>query len=205
MFITFEGIDFCGKSVQVELLQQKCVNLGKKVIVIREPGGTLIAEKIRQVLLAKESEPMNPVAELLLYSAARAQLVQQQIIPNLKAGQIIICDRYFDSTTAYQGYGRGIDLATINQIHQLATQEVLPDLTFIIDIDLDEVERRKKKVNTTLDRMEIETKTFFEKVRQGYLTIAEQYPKRIKVINGQQPIPNVAQEIWNYLQGVIYV
>ena len=205
ILITFEGIDFCGKSVQMELLAEKIVNLGKSIVVIREPGGTIISEKIREVLLRKERESMTPVAEFLLYSAARSQLVQEKIISNLNAGKIILCDRFYDSSTAYQGYGRGIELNMVHQINKLATQDISPHITFLLDIDIDEVEKRKKNINTQLDRIEEETKDFFNKVRQGYLIIAENNPQRIRIIDGSQTISAIENEIWNhfwsYLQG----
>ena len=205
ILITFEGIDFCGKSVQMELLAEKIVNLGKSIVVIREPGGTIISEKIREVLLKKERESMTPVAEFLLYSAARSQLVQEKIISNLNAGKIILCDRFYDSSTAYQGYGRGIELNMVRQINKLATQDISPHITFLLDIDIDEVEKRKKNINAQLDRIEEETKTFFNKVRQGYLIIAENNTQRFRIIDGSKTISAIENEIWNhfwsYLQG----
>lgn len=205
ILITFEGIDFCGKSVQLELLAKKIVNSGKSVVVIREPGGTVISEKIREVLLKKERETMNAVTEFLLYSAARAQLVQEKIVPDLNAGKIILCDRFYDSSTAYQGYGRGIKLNMVHQINKLATQDTSPDITFLLDITIAEVEKRKKKINARLDRMEDESKTFFNKVRQGYLKIAEANSQRYKIVDGTKSIPEIENEIWNhfwsYLQG----
>ena len=203
--ITFEGIDYCGKSIQMELLKKKIVNLGKPVLIIREPGGTLVSEKIRDILLKRENELMSPVTEYLLFSAARAQLVQHKILPNLKAGKTILCDRFYDSSTAYQGYGRGIDLDRVNLINKLATQNISPDITFLLDIDIDEVERRKEKSQRKLDRIEQETRTFFNKVRQGYLTIAENNPNRFKIIDGTKSIPEIENIIWSifnsYLQG----
>lgn len=205
ILITFEGIDFCGKSVQMELLVNKIVNLGKSVVVIREPGGTLIAEKIRDVLLKKEHEEISPLTEFLLYSAARAQVVQEKIFPNLAENKIVICDRFYDSTTAYQGYGREIELSLIHKINQLVTQGISPQITFLLDIEIDELEKRKRKINVRLDRMERETLTFFNKVRQGYLSIAKNNPQRFKIINGNKSISEIENEIWNhfwnYLQG----
>ncbi len=200
LFVTFEGIDFCGKSVQLELLTQKIVNLDKSYLVIREPGGTHISEKIRDVLLQKSNEIMNPLSEIFLYSAARAQLTQHKIIPGLKTGNIILCDRFFDSTTAYQGYGRGIELNLVKQINRMATQNILPEITFLLDITIDEMEKRKKISNTTLDRMEQESRAFFETVRQGYLKIAQEEPERFIIIDGSKPIPVIENEIWNHFQ-----
>jgi len=209
MLVSFEGIDFCGKSVQLELLVQKIVNLGNSVVVVREPGGTVISEKIRDVLLKKEHQQMNPVTEMLLYSAARAQLVQDKIIPHLKQGAIIVCDRYYDSTTAYQGYGRGIDLHIIEQINKLVTTNIEPNISYLIDIDVDEVEKRQLKMKANLDRIEEESKVFFNCVRKGYLEIARKNPQRFVIIDGMRSIPEIATEIWNnfrsQLQGGVYV
>lgn len=209
LFVTFEGIDFCGKSVQLELLTRKIVNLHKSYLIIREPGGTHISEKIREVLLQKSEEVMNPFSEIFLYSAARAQLTQQKIIPGLKNGSIILCDRFFDSTTAYQGYGRGIELDFVRQINRMATQNILPDITFLLDISIDEMEKRKKISNATLDRMEQESRIFFERVRQGYLKIAQQESERFIIIDGGKAIPVIENEIWyhfqKHLQGGEYV
>ncbi|MBD3290630.1 dTMP kinase [candidate division KSB1 bacterium] len=205
LFVTFEGIDFCGKSVQLELLTQKIVNLGKSHLIIREPGGTIISEKIRDVLLEKSTEKMDPISEIFLYSAARAQLTRHKIIPGLQSGNIVICDRFFDSTTAYQGYGRGIDLDFVKQINRMATQNILPDITFLLDITIDEMEKRKQESKVIPDRMEDESRVFFEKVRQGYLTIGSENPERFVIIDGSRKIPEIETEIWKhvykYLQG----
>ncbi len=205
MLITFEGIDYCGKSVQLELLAQKIVNQHKPVVIIREPGGTLISEKIRDVLLNREHKFMNPVTEMLLYNAARAQLIQEKILPNLREGKIILCDRFYDSTTAYQGYGRGIDLNLIQQVNQLATQHISPDITFLLDIELDEVVKRQQKSKAQLDRMESENRDFFERVKKGFLAIAEANPRRFRVIDGGKSISEIEEIIgnyfWSHLQG----
>jgi len=202
ILVTFEGIDFCGKSVQMELLAKNIVNSGNSVVVLREPGGTIISEKIRDVLLKKERETMSPVAEYLLYSAARAQLVKEKIVPKLNEGNIVLCDRYYDSSTAYQGYGRGINLNKINMINKLATQQVSPDLTFLLDIDIGEMEKRKQKMNAKLDRMEEESKTFFNNVRHGFLAIAKNKSHRFRIIDGSKSINEIENEIWNYFMEI---
>jgi len=201
--ITFEGIDRCGKSAQIDRL---ITNLEAKKVsftLLREPGGTIIAEKIRDTLLTKELEIMSPITEYLLYSAARAQLVKEKIIPSLQQGQLVISDRYYDSSTAYQGYGRDIDLKIIHQINHFATHGIKPDLTFLIDIDLDEMEQRKKLMNKKLDRMEDQNRTFFEKVRNGYLKIAAQQSERFYVIDGKRTINSIAEEIWGQVARII--
>ena len=201
--ITFEGIDFCGKSAQIDLLIANLESIKAPFILLREPGGTIIAEKIRQILLTKEQEMMSPVAEYLLYSAARAQLVREKIIPSVEQGLLVICDRYYDSSTAYQGYGRNIDLEIVDQVSYFATSGIEPNLTFLIDIDLDEMERRKKLMNKNLDRMEEQDRSFFEKVRNGYLRIAAKEPERFYVIDGKRTIKLIAEEIWEEVKRII--
>lgn len=191
MFITFEGIDFCGKSTQVELLRKFFIEKGKEVIVIREPGGTEISEKIRNILLDRKNSEMKIETEFLLFSSSRSQLVRQVIIPSLQQGMIVISDRFHDSSTAYQGYGRGLDVKQIEQINSFAIAEVLPDITFLIDIPVEECLRRKAlKLQSELDRIEISSDNFYQKVRLGYLKIAEEQ-KRFFVINGKLAIEEI--------------
>ncbi len=194
--ISFEGIDFCGKSIQIEQLIAKLKANNISYLLIREPGGTAIAEKIRETLLTIVQENVNPITEYLLFSAARAQVVEQKIIPALQDGNVVICDRYYDSSTAYQGYGRGIDLEIIRQINYFATKGIKPHLTFLIDIDLEEMERRKMLIRRELDRMESQQRAFFEKVRQGFLQIAQQESERFCIIDGSKSIETIAIEIW---------
>ncbi|MBC8185968.1 dTMP kinase [candidate division KSB1 bacterium] len=201
--ITFEGIDLCGKSVQIKRLEEKLFTRNIPYLLLREPGGTIFSEKIREVLLTKENETMNPVTEFLLFSAARAQIVRQKILPALEKGLVVICDRYFDSSTAYQGYGRGIDLNMIDKINEFATETIKPNLSFLIDIDLDEMEKRKKLQESELDRMEDQAKEFFEKVRNGYLTIANKEQERFVVIDGKNTIDAIADEIWERVEGFV--
>jgi dTMP kinase len=201
--ITFEGIDLCGKSAQIDRLVISLEEKQMPFILLREPGGTIIAEKIRATLLAKEPEMMSSVTEYLLYSAARAQVVKEKIIPSLAQGLLVICDRYYDSSTAYQGYGRNIDLNIVDQINHFATSGIKPDITFLIDIDLDEMERRKKLMNKKLDRMEDQDSGFFEKVRNGYLRIAGQESERFYVIDGKRTINLIAEEIWGQVKQIL--
>lgn len=196
--ISFEGIDFCGKSIQIEQLIAKLKVNNISYLLVREPGGTFIAEKIRETLLNKGKEKMNPATEYLLYSAARAQLVEQKIIPALQDRNVVICDRYYDSSTAYQGYGRGIDLEIIRQINYFATKGIKPHLTFLIDIDLEEMLRRKMLVRRELDRMESQQRAFFEKVRKGFLQVAQQESERFCIIDGSKSIETIAIEIWQW-------
>jgi dTMP kinase len=200
MFITFEGIDFCGKSTQVELLRDFLIQRGKKVEIIREPGGTEISEQVRQILLDKKNHQMFMETEILLFSASRAQLVREKIRPYLDQGIYVISDRFHDSSTAYQGYGRGILIEQILQIHHMAIGDTIPDITFFIDIPVEEAERRRRKNKSIeLDRIEVSEMTFYENVRNGYLNLAQQ-DKRIRIINGMDQIEDVHKAITNEIE-----
>jgi len=195
MFITFEGIDFCGKSTQVEILKSYLIQKNKNVHLIREPGGTEISEKIREILLDKKNNAMVMETEIFLFSASRAQLVREVIRPYLKKGYFVISDRFHDSSTAYQGYGRGLPVETIMKINNLAIGETVPDLTFFIDIPIDvSIRRKNKKTHNDLDRIEISDSSFFERVRNGYLELAKS-EKRFRVLDGTQPIEIVSELI----------
>ena len=184
MFITFEGIDFCGKSTQVEMLKQHLLNKNKKVEVIREPGGTEISEIVRNVLLDKKHNKMFMETEIFLFSASRAQLVREKIHPYLDEGIYVISDRFHDSTSAYQGYGRGISLDAVKHINKLAIGDTVPDITFIIDIPIEVArQRRSGRSEVQLDRIEITEGGFYDRVRKGYLEIAKN-EKRFIVIDG---------------------
>ena len=199
MFITFEGIDFCGKSTQVELLQNYLINKAKKVLLIREPGGTEISEKIRDILLDKKNYNMAIESEILLFSASRAQLVREKIRPFLDEGYYVISDRFHDSTTAYQGYGRGISVDSVMNINSFAIENTVQDITFIIDIPVSVSANRKNlKHPNELDRIEISQDHFYDKVRSGYLQIALQ-EKRFRVIDGTLNIAEIHNIITNEL------
>ncbi len=200
MFISFEGIDFSGKSTQIELLKDYLEEHNKKVEVLREPGGTDISEKIRDILLDNKNQQMIAEAELLLFSASRAQLVREKIRPYLEKGIYVISDRFHDSSTAYQGYGRGIPLDIVMNVHELAIGETEPDLTFFIDIPVGIAnERRKKKSKGKLDRIELGDIEFYNRVRSGYLEIAKQ-EERFKVIDGTQTIETIQNQIISELE-----
>jgi len=195
MFISFEGIDFSGKSTQIELLKDYLVDHNKKVEILREPGGTEISEKVRRILLDNKNEIMFAEAELFLFSASRAQMVREKIHPYLEKGIYVISDRFHDSSTAYQGYGRGIDLDKVQMVHQLAIGDTIPDLTFFIDIPVGIAnERRKKKSKVKLDRIEVADTEFYNRVRNGYLEIARK-EERFKVIDGTQTIETIQNQI----------
>ncbi len=200
MIISFEGLDFSGKTTQIKLLVEKLQRHKFSVVLVREPGGTAISEKIREILLDKKYSEMTEVAELFLFSAARTQLVSEVIIPAVQLGKIVICDRFVDSTTAYQGYGRGILIDAVQQINKLATHNTLPDITFFIDIPLSVITQRLIDSNSTTDRMEAAGKTFFEKTRAGYLSIAKTEPERFIIIDGNRDIDIIHDEIWQIVQ-----
>lgn len=202
MFITLEGIDFCGKSTQVKLLKEALEKENKKVKLIREPGGTHISERIRDILLDKKNLEMKPETELLLFSASRTQLIQEVIMPFLEKGYYVISDRFHDSLTAYQGYGRGISLEFINSLNRFVLGDTIPDVTFFIDIDLQEVASRKaRQLLFEPDRIESSKNDFYEKVRNGYLELSIK-EKRIKKIDGCLPVEEIhniiMQEVLKY-------
>ena len=202
MFTTFEGIDFCGKSTQIELLKSYLVEKKKKVRVIREPGGTEISEKIRSILLDKENSKMFMETEFLLFSASRTQLVREKIKPYLDEGIYVISDRFHDSSTAYQGYGRGISIEVILSIHKLAIGNTIPDITFFIDIPVEVAEqRRKEKLSEHLDRIENSEKDFYSRVRNGYLELAKS-ENRFRILNGTDNIENIHEKIINEIEKI---
>lgn len=192
MLISFEGIDGCGKSTQIELLKKHFEQKGLKYSVFREPGGTEISERIRSLLL-HETDDMHPVTELLLFSAARSQLIQEKIVPLLNKNEIVIVDRFYDSTTAYQGYGRkSADLQKIHVLNQLASHHTKPDLTFYLRIDPQEAEKRTQ--GGRKDRMEISGKQFFTDVSNGYDELAES-EDRIRTIDANLSVPEIHAQI----------
>ncbi len=200
MFISFEGIDFSGKSTQIDLLKDYLTSKGNKVKIIREPGGTEISEKVRAILLDKENSNMLWETEFLLFSASRAQLVREKIRPYLKDRIYVISDRFHDSSTAYQGFGRGIPIQVILNIHKLAIGDTIPDITFFIDIPVEVAQQRsRKKSSVKLDRIERSEDQFYEKVRNGYLKLADT-EKRFRVINGMEGINVIHNKIINEIE-----
>lgn len=193
-FITFEGVEGCGKSTQITLLWEYLVEAGYDVIVTREPGGTPIAEAIRGVLLNPDHDGMGSTAELLLYAAARAQHIYEKIAPALAAGQIVLCDRFADSTTAYQGAGRGLHADLLQTLNEIATGGVWPDCTLLIDVPvavgLERARNRGRK-----DRIEQESIDFHGRVREGFLALASAETDRIRLIPGEAPVEEVHQMI----------
>ncbi len=195
MFISFEGIDFSGKTTQIERLARCFREADESVLLVREPGGTTLSEHIRDLLLDTAHELMHPVTELLLFSSARSQLVHEVIAPALARSEHVIADRFFDSTTAYQGFGRGLDVERILSLHDLASHGVTPDLTIIIDISVEESLRRRSLDGRKTDRMEQADIAFFDRVRNGYLALARRYPSRIRIIDGMQSVDAITARI----------
>lgn len=199
LFITFEGSEGTGKTTQIQRLTAKLESQDRKVIISREPGGTPLGEDIRHLLKHADSgQNMVPRAELLLFAASRAQHVDELIRPNLEQGHVVICDRFLDSTTVYQGVARAIDGDTVAAINQIAVASTLPDITVLIDLDPEEGFRRIQTRNTELpDRMEQEHMDFYKAVRQGYLDVAAKNTDRFLIIDGHQTIDEVEHAIWN--------
>lgn len=195
MFITFEGIDLCGKSTQVKLLYDYLIKNKKKAVLVREPGGTLISEKIRKILLDKKNSKMKYLTEFLLFSASRHQLTEEIIKPLLKKKYIVLCDRYYDSSTAYQGYGGKIDLEIINRVNKIATNNLVPDLSFLIDINYEENLKRRRISGKSHDRIEQKEKNYYKKVISGYRTIAKLNAKRFRILDGKKNIETLHKEI----------
>jgi dTMP kinase len=195
LFITFEGIDFSGKTEQTRQLAETLRHAGYEVELLREPGGVKIAEAIRAILLDAKHAGMTERTELLLYSAARAQITKERIQPALAAGKIVLADRFADSTTAYQGYGRQIDLDFVRSINRFATWEISPTLTFFLDISLSTAEARQRHSGKTVDRLESENRAFHERVQQGYWQLVKAEPERFVVIDGEQSLSAISRQI----------
>lgn len=208
-FITFEGIEGCGKTTQIRILNDFLKLRGYMTLLTREPGGTAIGEKIRQVLLNADFKEMKSMTELLLYAAARCQHVHQIILPAIQEGKIVLCDRYADATTAYQGGARGIDKNFLKNIHQVATNGLKPDLTILLDcpveIGLQRIRERESEIpgQTNLDRFEKEKIDFHEKVREAYLRIAKEEPGRVKIISALDDIQTIHDKITQEVMRVI--
>jgi dTMP kinase len=207
-FITFEGTEGCGKSTQIELLGRQLRNLGHRVRLLREPGGTSIGEEIRHTLkYSKNNAAMTAEAELLLMNASRAQLVREIIRPALATGEIVLCDRFYDSTTAYQGYGRQLDLKMVQTIVSMAVDDTKPDLTLLLNISPEISELRRAMRQSTLpfirDRIEEANQEFFARVAQGYEAIAVAEPARVQVVDASGSLESVCLKIWEIVQSVL--
>lgn len=201
-FISFEGIDFSGKSTQLQHLREKLAREGLNAELLREPGGNVISEKIRHLLLSPENSEMTSRAEILLYSAARAQLVEQVIIPLLEKGHYLIADRFFDSTTAYQGYGRGLDEAFVQELNRFATSGLKPYRTILIDVSPETALQRRKAAGRSDDRLDSESHAFYQKIYHGYHQIVAAEPERFIVVDGENPIEAVANAVYKAVSAI---
>ena len=208
--ITFEGIDGCGKSTQMRLLEQYLAERGFTVVSTREPGGTDLGKKIRSALLDGERGSVEPLAELLLYAADRAQHVRQVIMPALAEGKVVLTDRFYDATTVYQGYARGFDLALVNQLNELATGGLKPDLTLLFDLDVESsLKRTWKRGDGTSgaaaqpDRLDQEPAEFHKRVRSAYLEIAAREPQRFRVIPSAGPVEETFELMIKEVSGLL--
>ena len=199
LFITFEGADGCGKTTQLMLLAKGLKAKGYDVVVTREPGAKGLGEKIREILLNYDGE-VSSRCEAFLFLADRAQHMDIIVRPAVEKGKIVLCDRHTDSTVAYQGYGRGLDIERINNLNNIATSGDKPDLTFVFDID---VETSMKRVGGQKDRMESAGMEFFNRVRNGYLEIARQEPERVKVIDAAKSIDDIHKNLVDILKTFI--
>ena len=202
LFITFEGSEGCGKSTQIEVLARHLRAIGHRVCTAREPGGTLIGEEIRHTLKHSEhNHAMTAEAELLLMNASRAQIVREVIRPALAAGEMVLCDRFYDSTTAYQGYGRELDLEKVKSVIDFAVGGTKPDLTLFLhvppEVSAERLRSRQSTLGFVRDRIEEADRKFFERVAHGYGVVAAAEPQRVKFVNGAQPVEVVCATIWD--------
>lgn len=199
LFITFEGNDGSGKSSALQTVKQELLDLGYDVIYTREPGGSPIAEKIREVILDKDNVGMDPKTEALLYAASRREHIVKTILPALEAGKVILCDRFLDSSLAYQGYSRDLGLENVLEMNQFATEGLYPDLTILVCTRPEIGMSRIKKDERDMDRLELEKMTFHNKVYDGYIALSEKFKDRIVVINGEQTKEQVLSDVKNVL------
>lgn len=190
IFITMEGPDGSGKTTQIDLLKKYLESKGYDILIAREPGGTVIGEVIREIILNTEYKEMSYMTELLLYASARAQLVNQVIKPALKDGKAVICDRFVESSAVYQGIGRGLGVDTVYEVNSYALGDVTPKLTIFMDLDAEDGIKRKEN-QTELDRMELEDLSFHKRVVEGYRQLAELYPERIFPVDATLPIEEI--------------
>ena len=202
-FISFEGNDGSGKTTQIIRLSEYLKEKGIEVVLIREPGGTKIGEKIRNILLDKDNEEMCPVTEMLLYSASRAQLVHSVIRTGINAGKAVICDRFVDSSYAYQAMGRDLGLDTVRTVNQFAIGDCMPNLTFFMDIDADTAMARRNSKGEEPDRIEKEKMEFHRRVYDGYNTLVDLYPDRIKRIDVKNSPDQVFEMIQAYVDDLL--
>lgn len=204
MFITFEGMDGSGKSTQIRLLAEQLSTLGREPLTIREPGGTAISEEIRQVLLAHRKGAVSLTAEVLLFFAARAQLVEEVILPRLKQGDIVIADRFVESSFAYQGFGKGMDLPFLKTLAKQVTHNLKPDVTFFLDVDW-ELSHRRQDNRGTRDRLESMPRETWERIRNGYYQMIAEDPARWVVLDASETAGQIHTHIWTKLESRLAV
>ncbi len=202
LFITFEGGEGCGKSTQAKVLYRRLSQLAVPALLTHEPGGTPFSKRLGRWLKWAQDTDISPLSELLLFNASRAQLVTEVIRPNLESGKVVICDRYVDSTIAYQGYGRGLDIENVRTVNNIASQGLRPDLTILLDISAEEGLARKRTKRQ--DRFEQEDIAFHHMVRYGYLKLAAKEPERWLVIDAAQPKDKIADIIWKRVRQLIH-
>ena len=203
LLVTFEGGDGAGKSTLLRALSQRCLESGRHVLMAREPGGTALGDAVRTILLNKQfEEPVDPRAELLLYLASRAQNAREQIAPGLAAGKVVLCDRYNDSSMAYQGYGRGLPLDEVRALCSFAVSGVQPRLTFYLDLP-PSVGLQRVRNHATPDRLEREAMEFHDRCREGFLALAKQEPQRIHVLDATLKPEDLQEMAWSLLQPLL--
>lgn len=206
-FITFEGPEGGGKTTQAKRLLARLTSEGHEVVYTREPGGTPTGEAIREILqYDKAGEPLCDETEVFLFAASRAQLVRNVIIPALERGVHVICDRFADSTTVYQGYGRGFDIEQMIAINNFAIKGAIPDITLLMDVDVsigfDRIASRQRELFQKSDRIEREARAFHERVRKGYLELAERWPERFRKIDAMRDAKEVEADVWKWIQSI---
>jgi len=202
LLITIEGMDGSGKTTQINMIRDYISEKGYNVVLVREPGSTKISEKIRDIILDPANGTMAATTEMLLYASARAQLVAEIIKPAIENGSVVVCDRFIDSSIAYQGFGRGIDINTIMDVNMAAMDGMMPNITFFIDIS-PEVALKRRMASSTADRIEQERMEFHMKAYEGYKRLANLYPERIKTIDGNRTVEEISQEIRKWLDTVV--
>lgn len=200
-FITFEGPDGSGKSTQMRILAERLRAMGREVVETQEPGGTDIGRQVRSILLNADNQRLCPIAEMLLYFAARAQNFDERILPAWEEGAVVLSDRFTDSTLAYQGGGRQLGADVVMQLHTIACHGLHPDLTICVDVDAETgLNRTKLRNGPNRDRMDEQAIEFHRKVRSVYLKLAEENPHRIKLVDGTRPVDTVSEQIWQIVQ-----
>ena len=202
LFITVEGTDGSGKTTQIGLMKNYLEQKGYNVVLTREPGGTYISEKIREIILDPSNSRMSAITEMILYAAARAQLVSEVIKPALESGKIVICDRFVDSSYAYQGFGRGIDLEIVGNVNKAALDGEMPDITFFFDIS-PEIALNRRRASTGTDRIEREDMEFHMKVYNGYKQLALLNPERIRTIDSNRTVEEISRDIIGWIDRLL--